>query len=168
LAFRKLCTKSRFCTKNRLDTHLVKRLYENADVVAQHSAEAFVDLPRVTLASQRVAELALNHRVGAFYVRPLEVVLRRLWDFDRQVRAGPDGWSALGDAPRLGGVGAVGGSINSATRTLLRIGLAKRRTKPGERRDYFRVKSGAWHELMHRVPKALSTFRHMAEADSTS
>src|SRR5215213_3829343 len=55
------------------------------------------------------------------------------------------------------------GSISSATRTLAQIGLVERRARPGERRDYFRVKPGAWRELMHRELQALPTFRQMAE-----
>jgi DNA-binding transcriptional regulator GbsR (MarR family) len=55
------------------------------------------------------------------------------------------------------------GSISSATRSLVQMGLVERRARPGERRDYFRVKPGAWRELMHRELEALSTFRRMAE-----
>jgi DNA-binding transcriptional regulator GbsR (MarR family) len=55
------------------------------------------------------------------------------------------------------------GSISSATRTLVQMGLVERRARPGERRDYFRIKPGAWDELMHRELEALSTFRQMAE-----
>jgi predicted transcriptional regulator len=55
------------------------------------------------------------------------------------------------------------GAISSATRTLVQMGLVERRARPGERRDYFRIKPGAWDELMHRELEALSTFRQMAE-----
>ena len=55
------------------------------------------------------------------------------------------------------------GSISSATRTLTQIGLVERRARPGERRNYFRVKPGAWRKLMHRELQALPTFRQMAE-----
>jgi DNA-binding transcriptional regulator GbsR (MarR family) len=55
------------------------------------------------------------------------------------------------------------GSISSATRTLVQMGLVERRAKPGERRDYFLVKPGAWDELMHRELEALSAFRQIAE-----
>jgi DNA-binding MarR family transcriptional regulator len=55
------------------------------------------------------------------------------------------------------------GSISSATRTLVQMGLVERRARPGERRDYFRIKLGAWDELVHRELEALSTFRQMAE-----
>ena len=55
------------------------------------------------------------------------------------------------------------GSISSATRVLVQMGLVERRPRPGERRDYFRVKPGTWDELMHRELEALPTFRQMAE-----
>ncbi len=55
------------------------------------------------------------------------------------------------------------GSISSATRSLIGMGLVQRRTKRGERRDYFQMKPGAWEELMRRQLEELSTFRQMAE-----
>lgn len=55
------------------------------------------------------------------------------------------------------------GSISSATRTLVAMGLVQRRTRPGQRRDYFRMKPGAWDELMRRELETLSRFRQMAE-----
>ncbi|MGB3682475.1 MAG: MarR family transcriptional regulator [Rubrobacteraceae bacterium] len=55
------------------------------------------------------------------------------------------------------------GSISSSTRTLIQMGLVQRRTRPGERKDYFRMKPGAWDELMRRELETLSRFRQMAE-----
>lgn len=55
------------------------------------------------------------------------------------------------------------GSISSSTRTLIQMGLVQRRTRPGERRDYFRMKPGAWDELMRRELESISRFRQMAE-----
>jgi DNA-binding transcriptional regulator GbsR (MarR family) len=55
------------------------------------------------------------------------------------------------------------GSISSATRTLVQMGLVERRTRPGERRDYFRVGPGAWDKIMYREMESLSIFREMAE-----
>ncbi len=55
------------------------------------------------------------------------------------------------------------GSISSSTRALLQMGVVERRTRPGERRYYFRIKPDAWRGLMHREIEALSTFRRMAE-----
>lgn len=55
------------------------------------------------------------------------------------------------------------GSISSATRALISMGLVQRASKPGERRDYFRVKSGGWDELMRREMETLTTIRVLAE-----
>ncbi|MGB3634173.1 MAG: MarR family transcriptional regulator [Rubrobacteraceae bacterium] len=55
------------------------------------------------------------------------------------------------------------GSISSATRMLVTMGLVQRLTKRGERRDYFRMKLGAWDELMRRELETLAKFRQMAE-----
>ena len=55
------------------------------------------------------------------------------------------------------------GSISSSTRTLIQMGLVQRRTRRGERKDYFRMKPGAWDELMRRELETLSRFRQMAE-----
>ena len=55
------------------------------------------------------------------------------------------------------------GSISSATRALVAMGLVQRRTRPGQRRDYFRMKPNAWDELMRRELESLSRFRRMAE-----
>ena len=55
------------------------------------------------------------------------------------------------------------GSISSSTRMLITMGLVQRRTKRGERRDYFWMKPGAWDELMRQQLEDLSRFRQMAE-----
>jgi DNA-binding transcriptional regulator GbsR (MarR family) len=55
------------------------------------------------------------------------------------------------------------GSISSATRSLIGMGLVQRRTRRGERRDYFQMKPGAWDELMRRELETLARFRQMAE-----
>lgn len=60
-------------------------------------------------------------------------------------------------------LGASRGSISQATRSLIQMGLVQRRSRPGERRDYFRIKPGAWHEIMRREMEALRNFREMAE-----
>lgn len=62
-----------------------------------------------------------------------------------------------------GMLGASRGSISSATRSLIQMGLVQRRARPGERRDYFRVKPGAWQGIMGREMEALRNFREMAE-----
>ena len=55
------------------------------------------------------------------------------------------------------------GSISSATRTLVQTGLVQRVSRPGERRDYFRVKPGAWNELMREWMAQVYALREMAE-----
>lgn len=55
------------------------------------------------------------------------------------------------------------GSISSATRTLVGLGIVQRLSRPGERRDYFRVKPGAWDEMMRRELASIRRFREMAE-----
>lgn len=60
-------------------------------------------------------------------------------------------------------LGASRGSISQTTRSLIQMGLVQRWSKPGERRDYFRIKPGAWHEIMRREMDALGGFRKTAE-----
>jgi DNA-binding transcriptional regulator GbsR (MarR family) len=55
------------------------------------------------------------------------------------------------------------GSISSATRALVAMGLVQRRTRRGERRDYFQMKPGAWSELMRQKLEDVSVFSRMAE-----
>jgi DNA-binding transcriptional regulator GbsR (MarR family) len=54
-------------------------------------------------------------------------------------------------------------SISAATRTLERIGLIRRFTKPGERRNYFRIERGAWAEATRQQMAGTVAFREMAE-----
>ena len=60
-------------------------------------------------------------------------------------------------------LGASRGSISQTTRSLIQMSLVQRRSRPGERRDYFRIKPGAWHEIMRREMEALGAFRETAE-----
>lgn len=60
-------------------------------------------------------------------------------------------------------LGASRGSISSATRSLIQMGILQRWSRPGERRDYFRVKPGAWHGIMRREMEVLGSFREMAD-----
>src|SRR5215208_997445 len=60
-------------------------------------------------------------------------------------------------------LGASRGSISQTTRSLIQMSLVQRWSKPGERRDYFRIKPGAWHEIMRREMEALGSFRKRAE-----
>jgi len=55
------------------------------------------------------------------------------------------------------------GSISSSTNTLIRIGLIERLSKPGERKDYFRIPEGAWHELVRSRTRAIQEIVKLAD-----
>ena len=55
------------------------------------------------------------------------------------------------------------GSISTATRHLIQVGFVERVSKPGERRDYFRNKPGAFVEMARRGTEQLRQFRSLAE-----
>jgi DNA-binding transcriptional regulator GbsR (MarR family) len=55
------------------------------------------------------------------------------------------------------------GSISQATRTLVQMGMVRRLTRPGERRDYFRVVPNAWEETTRQEMAQISVFQDMAE-----
>ena len=55
------------------------------------------------------------------------------------------------------------GSISSMTRFLIHIGLVERVCLPGERRDYFRIRPGAWVELMQAKAAEITRLRRLAE-----
>ncbi len=55
------------------------------------------------------------------------------------------------------------GSISTATRYLIGLGFVERVSRPGERRDYFRNKHGAWLEMTRRGVEQLRVFRELAE-----
>jgi DNA-binding transcriptional regulator GbsR (MarR family) len=75
----------------------------------------------------------------------------------------------LADPPEMsaeelaGALKASRGSISTATRVLVQIGLIEKVSRPGERRSYFRNKPGAWHELTRRRLAQMSVFKEMAE-----
>ena len=60
-------------------------------------------------------------------------------------------------------LGASRGSISQTTRSLIQMSLVQRWSRLGERRDYFRIKPGAWHEIMRREMESLGGFRKTAE-----
>ena len=62
-----------------------------------------------------------------------------------------------------GELGASRGSISQTTRSLIQMSLVQRWSRPGERRDYFRIKPGAWHGIMRREMESLGAFREAAE-----
>ncbi len=55
------------------------------------------------------------------------------------------------------------GSISTATRYLIQVGFVERVSKPGERRDFYRNKHGAWVGLTRRGVEQLGMFRELAE-----
>ena len=55
------------------------------------------------------------------------------------------------------------GSISTSTRYLIQLGFTERVSKPGERRDYFRNKPGAWMEMTRRGMEEARLYREMAE-----
>jgi hypothetical protein len=60
--------------ERRGDPQLMDRLDHDAQVVAKHLAECFVDLPNGALAPELPAELGLDHVVGGLDIRALVVV----------------------------------------------------------------------------------------------
>jgi DNA-binding transcriptional regulator GbsR (MarR family) len=55
------------------------------------------------------------------------------------------------------------GSLSTMTRFLLQMGLIERVGLPGQRRDYFRIKSGAWTQLVRQTVYELSALRQLTE-----
>ena len=55
------------------------------------------------------------------------------------------------------------GSISTATRTLVGMGMVQRMTRPGERRDYFKIKPDAWWETTRQRAAQIREFRALAE-----
>jgi DNA-binding transcriptional regulator GbsR (MarR family) len=55
------------------------------------------------------------------------------------------------------------GSISTATRLLIRLGVVERVALPGQRRDHFRVRPGAWNTLNRAQVPRLTALRELAE-----
>jgi DNA-binding transcriptional regulator GbsR (MarR family) len=55
------------------------------------------------------------------------------------------------------------GSISGAVRRLEAIKLVRRSSKPGERKDFFRVVPGAWNKIMYDRAAATRTLRELME-----
>ncbi len=55
------------------------------------------------------------------------------------------------------------GSISTMTRLLIRIGLIERLSLPGQRRDYFRIKGGACHQMIKDSLTQITVFRQLIE-----
>ncbi len=55
------------------------------------------------------------------------------------------------------------GSISSAVRRLEAFHLVRRSSKPGERKDYFRIMLNAWNQIMHERAVATRVLRELME-----
>jgi DNA-binding transcriptional regulator GbsR (MarR family) len=55
------------------------------------------------------------------------------------------------------------GSISSATRMLTTMGLIERTAQPGDRRDFFRIRPGAWADVLRLKLEGIVVFRELAE-----
>ena len=55
------------------------------------------------------------------------------------------------------------GSISMATRSLIRLGNVERQTRRGDRRIYYRIRSGTWTGIFEQQVKAAAKLRQLAE-----
>jgi len=60
-------------------------------------------------------------------------------------------------------LGASRGSLSTMTRMLVDQRIIERAGKPGERRDYFRIRPGAWTEFLRTRLQEITSFHHMVE-----
>ena len=79
------------------------------------------------------------------------------------------GWLSISDSPHqttselAEALMASKGSISTMTRFLIRIGLIERISLLGQRRDYFGIKHGAWHQLLGDSIEQIKIFRQLME-----
>ena len=79
------------------------------------------------------------------------------------------GWLSVSDSPHQTisdmekALMASKGSISTMTRLLIRIGLIERISLPGQRRDYFCNKIGAYHQLLGDSLDQIKIFRQLME-----
>ncbi len=55
------------------------------------------------------------------------------------------------------------GSLSTMTRLLIQVGLVERVGLPGERRDYFRIKPGAWPQLIRTQMQVMTGLHQVVE-----
>lgn len=55
------------------------------------------------------------------------------------------------------------GSISTMTRLLMQVGLIEKISLPGERRDYFCIKPGAWSQMSQSHQARITAFRQLAD-----
>jgi DNA-binding transcriptional ArsR family regulator len=60
-------------------------------------------------------------------------------------------------------LGVSRGSVSQASRMLVEAGLVERRRRRGGRRDYYRVRAGAWTDMIERRVDAIVALRRLAE-----
>ena len=60
-------------------------------------------------------------------------------------------------------LGASKGSLSTMTRLLIQVGLIERAGLPGSRRDYFRIKPGAWPQLIKAQMQSMIGLHQMVE-----
>lgn len=83
------------------------------------------------------------------------------------------GWLLICDPPEQSSaqlaavLQASKGSISTATRLLVPSGLVERRSQPGQRRDYFRIRPEAWVELVKVRLNQVTSFRQLTERGLT-
>ena len=79
------------------------------------------------------------------------------------------GWLLISDPPHQStsdlaeALMASKGSISTMTHLLIRIGMIERLSLPGQRRDYFRIKTGAWHQMLTDSMVQITAFRQLVE-----
>ncbi len=80
------------------------------------------------------------------------------------------GWLLISTPPHqsseqlVNGLEASKGSISSMTRFLIQVSLIERMSLPGVRRDYFRIRADAWHNMIRRgLEDEIKMVRQLAE-----
>jgi len=79
------------------------------------------------------------------------------------------GWLLICDPPEqsagqlAGALQASKGSLSTMTRLLIQIGLVERVGVPGQRRDFFRIKQGAWPQLLRIQMQAMTGLHQVVE-----
>ena len=79
------------------------------------------------------------------------------------------GWLLICDPPAQSAgeladvLGASKGSLSTMTRLLIQVGLIERAGVPGRRRDYFRIKPGAWPQLIKSQMQSMIGLHQMVE-----
>jgi DNA-binding transcriptional regulator GbsR (MarR family) len=79
------------------------------------------------------------------------------------------GWLLICDPPHQSTselaqvLGASKASLSTMTRLLLQVGLIERVGVPGHRRDHYRIKPGAWSEMMQQHLDEIKAARQLAD-----